>query len=67
MTIPFTEVGKQLIAGGIIAVVVVGGRLLVGESLTVVVLVTVGGGTYFAALWGLSSEFRTTVASNLPI
>lgn len=67
VVIPLAEIGKQWIAAGLMAGVVYSLRVVVGESLPiVVVLVGIGAGIYFVVLFVLSSEFRTTVGDNLP-
>ncbi|WP_265112469.1 polysaccharide biosynthesis C-terminal domain-containing protein [Halosolutus halophilus] len=68
VVVPLSEIGKQWAAAGVMAAVVYGLRLLVGDALpVVVVLVGVGTAVYFAVLLALSREFRTTVAENLPV
>ncbi|WP_136361368.1 oligosaccharide flippase family protein [Halobacterium salinarum] len=68
VTIPFSEIGKQWLAAGAMAAVVLAGRVAIDDSIpAVVLLVGVGALVYFAALLTLSREFRTTVEDNLPI
>ncbi|MFC6613897.1 oligosaccharide flippase family protein [Halopenitus salinus] len=67
VVVPIAEIGKQCLAAGTMAGIVFFGRAVIGESLPiVVVLVGVGAGVYFVALFGLSQEFRTTVRENMP-
>lgn len=67
VVVPVGEIAKQCLAAGIMATAVLAGRVLVGDSLlVVVVLVGVGGAVYFVTLFGLSREFRGTVRDNLP-
>lgn len=67
VSIPVTEISKQIIAAGVMAVVVIGGRQILGDSLPVVfVLVVTGSIVYFLILFKLSKEFRTTVYENIP-
>lgn len=67
VAIPASEIAKQCLSAGIMAVVVFSGRELVGEELPVIiVLIAAGAFVYFAALLFLSQEFRTTVEDNLP-
>lgn len=67
VVVPFGEIAKQWIAAGIMAIVVLAGRLMIGSSLPIVViLVVVGSAVYFGALLALSHEFRATVHDNLP-
>lgn len=66
--IPYNEIGKQIASTGIMAVVVLTGRSLLGESLPVVaLLVGIGALTYCFTLFTISDEFRSTVNDNLPI
>nr|WP_206539065.1 polysaccharide biosynthesis C-terminal domain-containing protein [Natrinema salifodinae] len=67
VVIPTTEIGKQVAAAGVMAVVVYVLRIIVDDSLPiVVVIIGVGSGVYFSVLFILSREFRTTVEDNLP-
>jgi O-antigen/teichoic acid export membrane protein len=67
VTVPIGEIAKQCLAAATMTVFVLAARVLVGDSLPiVVVLVGFGAGVYFATLLVLSREFRTTVADNLP-
>jgi O-antigen/teichoic acid export membrane protein len=67
VVIPVIEIAKQCLAAGIMAVCVLAGRVLVGDSLPIIVaLVVVGAAVYFTVLLALSQEFRTTVQENLP-
>ncbi|QKY15563.1 polysaccharide biosynthesis C-terminal domain-containing protein [Halorubrum sp. CBA1229] len=67
VVVPIDVVGKQLSAAGVMALVVYVGRLLFGETLSVVlILVVTGVGVYFTVLMAISPEFRTTVEENLP-
>jgi O-antigen/teichoic acid export membrane protein len=68
VTIPIGEITKQWLAAGVMATIVLVGRVVISDTVpVVVVLVCVGGATYFVTLLGLSREFRTTVEDNLPI
>ncbi|WP_138007367.1 oligosaccharide flippase family protein [Halalkalirubrum salinum] len=65
--IPISEIAKQFTAGGIMAGIVLSGRILLGDSLLRVIgLVCLGAIVYFITLLILSREFRTTVQENLP-
>ncbi len=67
VTLPFAEVGKQFLAAGMMAVVVVILRQVAGESIPIVAgIVAVGAIVYFLTLLGISGEFRRTVRENLP-
>jgi len=67
ITIPVEEIAKQCLAAATMAGSVLTARVLVGDSLPiVVVLVGFGAAVYFTTLLVLSREFRTTVADNLP-
>ena len=70
---PVGEVARQWTAAAVMAGVVYGGLavesaydLLNHNFATVLLLVGVGAGVYFAALLGLSAQFRTTVRNNVP-
>jgi O-antigen/teichoic acid export membrane protein len=72
--IPIGEIARQLIAAGVMAVVVYIGltaentyRLLGHNFGVVVLLVGIGAASYFTVLLGLSQEFRETVHRNIPI
>ncbi|KAB1196267.1 MULTISPECIES: lipopolysaccharide biosynthesis protein [Haloferax] len=65
--IPYREIGKQVVAAGLMGALVVAGKSLFGASLgVVIVLVGVGAGAYFGTLFGISRQFRKTVRDNLP-
>jgi len=71
--VPVGEIARQWLAAGVMAVVVYAGlwventHRVVGHNFVVVVgLVVVGAGVYFLSLLGLSTEFRETVARNVP-
>ncbi|WP_049893067.1 oligosaccharide flippase family protein [Natronococcus jeotgali] len=67
VVVPFREVLNQWLAAAAMAVVVLAGRLVLGDSLLAVVpLVGVGAAVYFGALLALSGEFRAAVERNLP-
>jgi len=67
VVIPVKEVGKQFLAAGVMAIVVLTGRLFAGDSLLIIiVLVVIGAIVYFSALFVLSNQFRTTIQNNLP-
>ena len=71
--IPSLEIGRQVVAGLTMGVIVYGGRL-VGETTAladfneafVLVLVGVGATVYFTVLLTISAELRTVVTRNLP-
>ena len=72
--VPTNELGKQLAAAALMALVV--GGLRVGfeasdvidhNGVIVVSLVVLGAGTYFSGLLTISPRFRTTVAENSPV
>jgi O-antigen/teichoic acid export membrane protein len=70
---PVREIARQWGAAVIMAVVVYGGlvvensyNLLRHNFVTVLLLVGIGAGVYFGVLIVLSSQFRTTVRSNVP-
>jgi O-antigen/teichoic acid export membrane protein len=72
--VPVSEIGRQWVAAGVMAVVVYAGlqfeeaNRVIGQNFVVVlVLVAVGAGVYFVALVSLSQEFRETVDRNVPI
>jgi O-antigen/teichoic acid export membrane protein len=71
--LPYAVVGKQVLAATVCGVVAYVGlwieetfRLLQHNFGLVLVLVGLGAGAYFAVLFGISTEFRTTVRANLP-
>jgi len=65
--LPSSEIGKQILASILMAVVVLPGRLLSGKSLVAAVLLAgVGTVVYFVSLLYLSEKFRSTVRHNLP-
>ncbi|WP_323172602.1 polysaccharide biosynthesis C-terminal domain-containing protein [Natrialba sp. PRR66] len=67
VTVPVAEISKQCFAAVVMAAVVLLGRLVIGNSLPIVIgLVGLGATVYFLVLLGLSEEFRTTVRDNLP-
>lgn len=67
ITIPVAEIAKQCLAAAIMAIAVLPGRVLLGDTIPVVVfLVGSGAAIYFAVLAVLSEEFRETVEDNLP-
>jgi O-antigen/teichoic acid export membrane protein len=70
---PVSEVARQWTAATVMAAVVYGGLtvenaydLLNHNFATVLLLVGVGAGVYFAVLLALSAQFRTTVRNNVP-
>jgi len=66
--VPVAELSRQVFAAAIMGGVVFAGKVLVGSSLPVVlVLVAVGAGTYFSVLWAISEQFRKTVRDNVPV
>jgi O-antigen/teichoic acid export membrane protein len=72
--LPFGEIGRQVVAGLLMAGVVYLGLLaettyrLVGHNFVTVLALVVGGASvYFAVLLGLSAQFRTTVRENVPV
>jgi O-antigen/teichoic acid export membrane protein len=66
--IPLVEIGKQVLAAGLMAIVVLPGRLLMEPSLVgAVVLAGIGAAAYFSSLLLLSQKFRSTVRHNLPL
>ncbi|MDF9744103.1 oligosaccharide flippase family protein [Natrinema sp. S1CR25-10] len=67
VVVPLGEVAKQCSAAGIMAAVVLVGRVLLGDTLPIViVLVGIGATIYFSVLFVLSRQFRRTVRENLP-
>ena len=67
ITIPVAEIAKQCLAAAVMAIAVLAGRVLLGNTIPVVVfLVGSGAAVYFAMLVVLSEEFRETVEDNLP-
>lgn len=73
-TVPIREIGKQVLAAAVMAVVVYGVRrgievldLLNHNAAIVVILVTLGATTYFVLLAALSDRFRTTLVDNAPV
>lgn len=71
--VPVIEISKQWIAAAVMAFGV-GGLIraleLVHQPITIpvaIVLVGFGAGIFFAALIGLSEDFRTTMANNIPL
>lgn len=67
IVVPIDVIGKQLSAAAVMALVVYGGRLLLGDSLVIIFVLVVGGaGIYFILLLAISREFRKTVQRNLP-
>lgn len=71
--VPAGEIGRQSLAAGIMAGVVYVGLMgfaavgITHNIAIVVTLVTVGAGTYFLGLLGISSRFRATVRRNSPV
>jgi len=72
--VPLREIGKQWVAALAMAGVVYAGlrleetyRLLSHNFATVLLLVSLGAGVYFAVLMAISTRFRTTVRNNLPV
>lgn len=72
--LPVGEIQKQGIAAVVMATVVYGGlsvedtyHIVTHNFLTVLVLVCLGAGVYFAVLLVLSTRFRSTVRRNLPM
>lgn len=67
VVIPLREIGKQCLAAGIMAGIVTFGRVMLGDSLPIIiVLVGVGAVVYFVTLLSISLEFRKKVRKNLP-
>lgn len=67
ITLPTREITRQWISAGVMAVVVLVSRFVLGDSLPLVVaFVGIGIAVYFLVLLTLSEEFRTTVEDNLP-
>lgn len=67
VVVPLDEIGKQWVAAGVMAAIVLAGRTFIGSSLSVVMLlVGVGASVYFGTLLVISQELRTTVNDNLP-
>ena len=67
LTVPVRELARQWAAAGVMAVVVLAGRVTFGATIPVaVVFAFVGAATYFVALSAFSSRFRSTVLANLP-
>ena len=67
VVIPVEVIGKQVLAAGVMALVVYVSRLLLGDSLPIVFLLVVAGASvYFGVLLAISQDFRTTVEENLP-
>jgi len=65
--IPFREVGNQFAAAGVMALVVLPGRIELPDTLPVAVtLAAVGATVYFVMLLKVSPKFRKTVDDNLP-
>jgi len=71
--VPTGEIGRQFAAAGLMGVVVFGCRttienaeLLQHNVLLVLLLVTIGAGTYFVTLLVISRQFRETVVRNAP-
>ena len=72
--VPISEVGRQLTAAVAMTLVVRATRLGIESTVSnihntmfVVSLVMMGAGVYFAVLFAISSQFRTTVRNNSPI
>jgi len=65
--IPLREIGNQLIAAGVMALVVLPSRIELPDTLPIATLLAaVGAAIYFVTLLGISVKFRTTVNDNLP-
>jgi len=74
ISIPLSEIARQLAAATTMAAAVVGSEFLIETATslnhnfaTVVLLVGVGAGTYFLTLFGISRTFRSTVVANSPL
>ncbi len=73
-TMPIREIGRQLIAAGVMAIVVLGAReagegTVVGavNEAFVILLVGLGAGVYVLVLLAISTTFRDTVRRNAPV
>jgi len=67
VSLPLTEIGKQVAAAGVMAAFVEAARLLVPDTLLFTIpLIGIGAVVYLFALLRLSDEFRSTVRENLP-
>lgn len=67
VVIPVREIFKQMVAAGIMALIVLLGQILIDSSLPVVIiLICIGVTVYFVSLLSFSKEFRTIVEENLP-
>ena len=65
--IPTEELGRQIVSALLMGVIVYSGRELIGDSLTVILLlVLVGAAIYFGIFATISPQFRQTVRNNLP-
>jgi O-antigen/teichoic acid export membrane protein len=68
VTSPIGEIGKQFLSAGIMASVVLLGRLVFGSSLPLVIaLVGMGAVVYFLSMLTISQEFRVIVIENTPL
>ncbi|AZH26330.1 oligosaccharide flippase family protein [Haloplanus aerogenes] len=70
---PYRTIGKQVVAAAVCGAVAYGGlwieetyKLLQHNFALVLLLVCLGAGAYFAVLFGISAEFRSTIRDNLP-
>jgi hypothetical protein len=73
-SVPVFELGRQVAAGLMMAVVVSSVRrgievfdLLNHNAATVAILVTLGAAAYFLALAAISDRFRATLRDNAPV
>jgi hypothetical protein len=72
-SIPRGEIARQFLAAGLMAGAVIAGlrafeAIEFGYNIIVLLtLVSLGASIYFVALYGLSTEFRSTVVANSPI
>jgi O-antigen/teichoic acid export membrane protein len=70
---PYDQIARQWIAALAWGAIVLGGRqtiettgLISHNAIIVAMLVGLGAGVYFLILFGISTEFRKTIARNLP-
>lgn len=67
LQIPYTSIGHQVIAALLMGILLYGGTIPLSMSVPVaLVMVAAGCGIYFGVLFGISSQFRSTVMVNLP-
>jgi len=67
VTIPSGEIVKQILAAGVMALIVLPGRIILEDSLLIgIFLAGVGATVYFVTLLTVSQKFRRTVDDNLP-